>query len=63
MLMTAEECRARANECIDLAEGADKTAREQLLKMAEAWLKLAATATEQQSQAEPPRAAVRERLQ
>jgi hypothetical protein len=52
MPMTAAECRGRANECADLAQVAsDATAREQLLEMAATWLKLAATATELQSEA------------
>jgi hypothetical protein len=42
MPMTAKECRVRANECIDLARSADALAHAQLLKMADAWLKLAA---------------------
>jgi hypothetical protein len=50
--MTAVECRARANECIDLARTADVMARAQLVKMAEAWLKLAGTDIERQSEAE-----------
>jgi hypothetical protein len=52
MPMTAAECRSRANECADLAEVApDVTTREQLLAMAATWLKLAATATELESEA------------
>jgi hypothetical protein len=43
MPMTAKECRVRANECIDLARPADALAHAQLLKMADAWLKLAGT--------------------
>jgi hypothetical protein len=51
MPMTAAECRARAQECMDLAEVADATGREQLFKMAATWLQMAETATERQSEA------------
>jgi hypothetical protein len=50
--MTAEECRVLANKCIDIARAADAMARAQLLKMAEAWLKLAETDIERQGEAE-----------
>jgi hypothetical protein len=49
--MTAKECRVRANECIDLARSADALAHAQLLKMADAWLKLAGKDTERESEA------------
>jgi len=47
MPMTAEECRARAKECMDLAEIADATGREQLQAIAAKWLKMAETAKRQ----------------
>ena len=43
MPMTAAECRARAKECMDLAEIADATGREQLQAIAAKWLKMAET--------------------
>lgn len=55
MPMTAAQCRSRAQECMDLAEAADATGREQLRKMAATWLKLAETALERDSEAEPVR--------
>jgi hypothetical protein len=53
MPMTAKECRVRANECIDLARSADALAHAQLLKMADAWLKLAEADIERHSEATP----------
>ena len=47
MPMTAEECRARAKECTDLAEIADATGRKQLQEIAAKWLKMAETARRQ----------------
>jgi hypothetical protein len=49
MPMTAAECRARAKECMDLAEITDATGREQLQAIAAKWLNLAETAPEQPS--------------
>jgi hypothetical protein len=51
MPMTAKECRVRTNECIDLARSADALGHAQLLKMADAWLKLAGTDFERESEA------------
>jgi hypothetical protein len=48
MTMTAEQCRRRADECMDLAESAPSRSDE-LLKMAELWLQYAAEALQEES--------------
>ena len=50
MTMTAEQCRARATECMDLAEMMPER-RVELLNMADRWLELAREALELSSRA------------
>jgi hypothetical protein len=40
-MMTANECRQRAQECIDAAQRAREPERVKLLQIADAWIKLA----------------------
>jgi hypothetical protein len=44
-MLSAEECRRRARECVELAQGAREPTRAMLLKLAANWLTLADGAT------------------
>jgi hypothetical protein len=41
LMLSAEECRKRAADCVEQAQGAPEAVRAQLLKLAQNWLVLA----------------------